>query len=266
MNSGIYVLVNKRNGKRYVGRTVNFHKREITHYWLLRSHRHFNIHLQRAWDQGDEFDFQIIEECEPSRCNEREIYWISEYNTMNSEYGYNLCEGGKTTTGYKFSEEAKKKISAKASNRKYSKETIEKRKKSLKKRMEEDEDFTEYLRERWSAGARNKPSWNAGIPCPEWKKKQVSEKLKGRKISEAHKQKLKELYSGDKSLTAKLTSDDVINIRLRFLSGERQRDICKDYPVGSQTIYDIVRLRRWRSIPNTIKELKELQNGRQNNG
>lgn len=57
-----------------------------------------------------------------------------------------------------------------------------------------------------------------------------------------------------------MTESDVIDIRYRFLHGERQIDILKDYPnVTSQTIYDIVRGRRWKSIPNTIKELEEAK-------
>lgn len=259
MNSGIYALVNRRNGKRYIGRTVDFHKREITHYWLLKSHRHFNIHLQRAWDAGDEFDFEIIEECNPDKCNEREVYWINACKTMDSKYGYNLCEGGKSTTGYKFSDEAKQKISIKASGRKCSIETIQKRKESLRKHIEQDESFAKYMYERRAAGLKGKPSWNAGLPCPEWKKKQVSEKLKGRYISDDHRQKLRELYTGEKSLSAKLKERDVVDIRYRYLNGEKQADICKDYPVRPQTIYDIVHFRRWRSVPNTLEELEVLR-------
>lgn len=51
----------------------------------------------------------------------------------------------------------------------------------------------------------------------------------------------------------------MIEIRLRFLKGEKQRDIKKDYQVSAQTIYDIVRNRRWRHIPNTIKELEKIK-------
>lgn len=58
-----------------------------------------------------------------------------------------------------------------------------------------------------------------------------------------------------------MTESDVIEIRYRFLCGERQKDIIRDYPnVTPQTIYDIVRNRRWRSVPNTLEELEELWN------
>lgn len=267
MNSGIYALVNKRNGKKYIGRSVNLHKREMTHLWLLKNNRHFNVHLQRAWNNGDRFDFVILEECTEDKCNDREIYWIDKLNTM--KVGYNLCEGGNTTTGYHFSEETKRKISSKNKGKKTSTETIEKRIKSLKAHMENDPDFAMSHKEklRQIAIDRNFGHWNEGTHHTEAEKRNLSEKLKGRFVSDEHKKKLKELYSGEKSLTAKLSRSDVIEIRYRYLNGERQIDICKDYPVGPQTIYDIVRNRRWKSVPNTLKELEDLmKNGRQDNG
>ena len=38
---------------------------------------------------------------------EKEKYYISKYKTNNSEFGYNLTEGGDGIVGFKFSEEAK---------------------------------------------------------------------------------------------------------------------------------------------------------------
>ena len=45
----------------------------------------------------------MIEECELDDLDEREIYWISEYNAMKK--GYNLSEGGGGCRGYKHSSE-----------------------------------------------------------------------------------------------------------------------------------------------------------------
>ena len=83
--------------------------------------------------------------------------------------------------------------------------------------------------------------------------------MKGRIITDEHKQKLHELFKGENSITAKLNENDVIEIRLRFLNGEKQCDIKNDYEVSTQTIYDIVRNRRWKHIPNTIEELEKLK-------
>lgn len=256
MNSGIYALVNKQNGKRYVGRTVNLNKRKTTHFWMLENNKHPNKHLQRAWNDGQEFYFEVVEKCEPNRCNDREIYWISFFGSMNMANGYNLCEGGLSTTGYHFTDEGKKKISAANSGRKCSPEVIAKRSKSLKKHMEDDPEFAWKVRNQ--CRKLNRGGWNKGISPSAETRKRLSEKLKGRHVSEEHKEKLRNLYSGERSLSAKIKASDVVKIRYRFLCGERQIDIAKDYPVTPQTINDICRGRRWKSVPNTLKELEVL--------
>lgn len=257
MNSGIYQLVNTSNGKRYIGRTVNFTKRKQMHLWRLQSNRHFNKHMQSAWNAGQRFVFEIIEECEVSECNKKEAFWIKHYKTQDSEFGYNICEGGKTTEGFHFTEEQKAKISKANTGRHFSEEVINARRETLKKRLLQDKTFAEELRKKQSEAIKGRKPWNVGIKHTDEFKRKVSEKLKGRIITEEHKNKLKELYSGEKSLSAKLKRKDVIEIRMRFLRGERQRDIKKDYPqITTQTLYDIVRNRRWKSIPNTLEELE----------
>lgn len=259
MNSGIYALVNRRNEKMYIGRSIDLHKRKTTHLWNLKNNRHPNIHLQRAWNNGDRFDFIVIEECPEEKCNEREIYWISHFDTFKN--GYNQCEGGEATVGYHFTEEAKRKISQKSKGRKCSKEEIEQRKQTLKEHLENDAEFAKAYKERLRQAAFNRRfgHWNEGTHHTEEEKRNLSEKLKGRYISKEHKERLRELYSGEKSLSAKLKESDVVEIRYRFLCGERQADICRDYPVGPQTIYDIVRCRRWKHIPSTLEELEEMR-------
>ena len=42
----------------------------------------------------DDFDFSIIEECDKSKLDEREIYWIDYYKSTNPIYGYNTLIGG----------------------------------------------------------------------------------------------------------------------------------------------------------------------------
>ena len=256
MNSGIYSLTNQRNGKRYIGRTIHFQKRKTEHFCALRHGNHPNNHLQRAWDRGDRFNFEIVEQCPPEKCNEREIYWIAKFDTMRT--GYNQCAGGAATLGRVCSEETRRKISEKNAGRKCSQEAIKRRTESLKAHIENDPDFAERRRRLLSERWKGKPSWNAGVPCPEWMKELLREKLKGRAISEWHKEKLRTLYSGENSLSAKLKESDVVAIRYRFLRGERQADIAKEYPVTPQTIHDICRGRRWKSIPNSLEELEAL--------
>lgn len=258
MNIGIYALVNQTDGRMYIGQSRNLEKRKTTHFWMLRENRHFNVHLQRAWNRGDRFDFKVLETCKTSDLNQKEKMWIKKLNTMQE--GYNLCEGGDATEGYHFTKEQKEKISKANKGRKRSAEVSKRAQETLKKRMVEDKEFSKRLTtlRRQQALDRGFGGYNKGTHHTEEEKKNLSEKLKGRIVSEKHKSKLRELYSGEKSITAKLKESDVLEIRYRFLCGERQKDICKDYPnIAPQTIYDIVRFRRWKHLPNTIEELEE---------
>jgi group I intron endonuclease len=61
---GVYKIVNKINGKYYVGRTTNIVKRFSRHIKELRKNIHHCIFLQRAWNKYKEenFDFLIIQQ------------------------------------------------------------------------------------------------------------------------------------------------------------------------------------------------------------
>ena len=259
MASGIYAIVNKTNGKRYIGRAVDIEKRWHYHQWMLGANRHFNVHLQRAWNLGDEFEFAVIEECDRGNLNDREIFWIAHYKTTDDACGYNMCDGGGTTTGYHFSEETKKKMSEKRRGVKWTKEAIEKRTKTLKQHFEKDPE----LKRKFSEIGRNAiikyahPS-NIGRKASAETRAKLSHSLKGKKKPKSQAEKLRARFSGEGSVTAKLKESDVIEIRLRFLNGERQCEIHRDYPqIITQTMYDIVRNRRWKSVPNTVEELME---------
>lgn len=110
--SCIYKIENLCNGKLYVGQTVDFRSRKGSHLSALRRGKSANIYLQRAFDKYGEnnFEFSILEFCEPSELNDREMYWIEILDTYNS--GYNMDKGGGGIRGYHFTDEQKAKISA----------------------------------------------------------------------------------------------------------------------------------------------------------
>ena len=140
-------------------------------------------------------------------------------------------------------------------------ESIQKRTDTIKRRLAEDPEYLKRRQEQGRANAKKRGSpWNKGKHTRKETKEKLSKALMGRYVSEEHKEKLRKLYSGENSLSAKLKERDVVQIRLRFLSGERQCDIHKDYPqITTQTLYDIVRNRRWKSVPNTIEELEKME-------
>lgn len=108
---GIYCIENLINHKKYVGKSVNIHKRWETEKNGLRGTYFHNIHLQRAWDKYGErqFQFYILEICDESVLDQKEKEWIKILDTF--ENGYNQTLGGEGTTGVVFTEERRRKIS-----------------------------------------------------------------------------------------------------------------------------------------------------------
>lgn len=95
MTCGIYQIVNKINGKRYVGSSVNIERRWSGHRHRLRKGVATNNILLSSWLKYGEgsFYFEIIEECSRSELIAREQFHIdqkSEYNSRkiaDSNYG-----------------------------------------------------------------------------------------------------------------------------------------------------------------------------------
>lgn len=52
--------------------------------------------MQSAWDKygKESFSFNAVEECDVEDLNEREIYWIDQYDSYINKNGYNLTLGG----------------------------------------------------------------------------------------------------------------------------------------------------------------------------
>jgi group I intron endonuclease len=105
----IYKISNTINNKVYVGQTKKvFHSRMNSHKCLLRNNKHYNKHLQLAWNKYGEasFTFEVIEQLDPEMnfdLSNLERYWIKFYDSMNPEKGYNLTEGGEGCLGRKMS-------------------------------------------------------------------------------------------------------------------------------------------------------------------
>lgn len=108
---GIYSIKNKINGKIYIGQTQDIDKRWNQHINNLNKNKHINIYLQNAWNKygQDNFDFNVIEITNTKiELNDKESYYIKLYKSNNSEYGYNLTNGGE---GYSLNEDVKERIS-----------------------------------------------------------------------------------------------------------------------------------------------------------
>ena len=103
MDSYIYVINNKKNNKKYIGKTSqDIQSRFKEHSYRALSHTHDYLPLYSAINKYglDEFQIEIIETVSDiEQLNDREMFWIKEYNSLVPN-GYNLTLGGEGTILY----------------------------------------------------------------------------------------------------------------------------------------------------------------------
>ena len=111
----IYMLLNIKTKKFYIGSAAHYGNRMAHHITYLRRGKHKNIFLQRAWNKyGEEsFEYYILEEVNLSinTLLNREQYYLDFYKPYDQIIGYNLCSlASRNRFGMKMPESAKKKI------------------------------------------------------------------------------------------------------------------------------------------------------------
>lgn len=186
MKSGIYCILNVSNRKRYIGQSVDIGKRKSSHFSALKYGRHFNRHLQQAYNKHGDcvFEFKVIEFCETWLLDERESYWIKKFMTTNVVFGYNNESGGH-----------REKIISE-----YTRSIISKSNKGRPK--------SEEHRKRISEGLK-------GIPKPTLKGRKLSEETR-RKISEGHLPRtIEDVKARHFACTGKVLSDEKAERKLR---------------------------------------------------
>ena len=88
---GVYAIINKVSGRRYIGSSVDIPARFRAHRRVLLRGEHPNRHLQRAWDYYGEsvFQFLVLELCQPEDCRVRE-QWHFDNSEPDSLYNIAL--------------------------------------------------------------------------------------------------------------------------------------------------------------------------------
>ena len=116
---GIYAIMNVANLKVYVGQSIDIRRRWTEHLSTLKLDKHFNKHLQGSYIKygKESFIFTLIEECEQKFLDDRETFWINQFNSTDNRYGYNII---KVPVTVKQTDETRRKISESRKGMKFS--------------------------------------------------------------------------------------------------------------------------------------------------
>ena len=125
-DSGIYQIKNLINGKIYIGQSVRLYKRRRHHFEDFKHNRHGNTHLRNSVNKYgvENFKFSVLLRCHPEHLTffeQRAVDILKpQYNKLlkcvTSAFGYKHTQEqnerhSKAMTGFRHSEESKKKIS-----------------------------------------------------------------------------------------------------------------------------------------------------------
>jgi group I intron endonuclease len=237
MTSGVYGIVNKTNGKQYIGSSVNIEIRWQQHKHDLARGLHHSRHLQRAWDKygGDNFDFVILELTGQTRLEllEAEQKWLDKIEGVYTQNGYNCWTKAAGPLGVKQSQE-----------------TIDKRILSLRGekswRAKVTEDDVLAIRER-AANGESYASIATDFPIG-----------KNGIISICHRNNWKHVGGAERVMRdidgshhpgAILNESQVAEIKQRLCSGEKHHVIASDYGVRREVVTSIARGKAWDHVP-----------------
>lgn len=144
--SGIYKIVNTKNGKMYIGSSKNIKRRWGIHKSSLKNNRHHSVYLQRAWHKygKENFVYEVIKEM--SNASETELF-NEETNcitTLKPDYNVGCVGGGDNLTNHPNRELIIKKIT----------QSIH----AKNARMTEQDKL-----EKWSRPGEKNPNWKGGL-------------------------------------------------------------------------------------------------------
>lgn len=95
-SSGIYRIYNKITTESYIGQSIDIKRRILNHMNVAYNENspEYNYPLYQSIRKYglDNFEVYVLENCTPDELNDREIYWISLFDTYI--HGYNQTTGG----------------------------------------------------------------------------------------------------------------------------------------------------------------------------
>lgn len=189
----IYKVTNIINNKIYIGKTIRTLKERQQEHLRKVEKEPTYFHNSIIKYGKENFIWEIIEECPNEKANEREIFWIAQLETTNRNKGYNLTTGGE---GYELSQEIKDKISKANTGKKRTLEQCQ-HLSEVKKNLhfhhsEETKKLMSLTRKGRKLNLSSEERARRKLPKSEKFKITLSEKMKGRILSEETRKKISE--------------------------------------------------------------------------
>ena len=255
---GVYKILNRCNGKFYIGSSVNIERRFDSHRKDLIAGTHNNKYLQRAWNKygSENFEFIVIEEVRDLNIlRDRETFYLQSTNCTDHAVGYNLLADANIGLGVHASEEVRRKISDACSGSKNGNYG----------RKHTDEELNKIRVNRWGENYVRKPRKQYIRKTPEQLaalRKKQSERMKNRIVSDETREKIRqsrigkkaspelrkkfsESRSGSKNSNSRLTKEQVLEIHKKMNSGVNYKEVCAEYGIGQCWAYKIKRGEHW---------------------
>lgn len=181
---GIYFIISLVDNKRYVGRSVDIHRRLNEHKRELNKNIHDNKHLQNAWSKygASNFIFVPFLFCDAETAIVEEQKQLDFYNNQESRLLFNISKSSMAGPS-----EIEHRRAISEGGRKRAPITEETRAKLKVARARKI--FSEEERAKISAASK-------GRKHTEETRKKLSEMQKGKKLSEEHKKKISEAGKG----------------------------------------------------------------------
>lgn len=215
------MIKNTRNGKKYIGSTKNGRSRKNEHFSLLRKGRHHCDYLQHAWNAEEDksvFQFSMFIYCKKEQLLALEQ---SCFDHMKPEYNTSLIADRVEMT-----DETRRKIAAAATGRP---QTEEHRKKNSD-----------------ANSGKNNPMYGRNHTKEARKKISIARTLNPfRGHCPEMYEKIKPKISGENSVHAKLTENDVRDI---LKSKRPGREMAAKYNVSEAAISNIRNGKSWKHI------------------
>lgn len=277
----IYKITNKINGKTYIGKTEKSlnerwkhhlkHVKKGTNRYLYDAIRYYGI---------NNFSIEKIEEvADKSELNQKEIYWIKQLKSNNKNFGYNMTEGGDggkmsdaiykrladQKRGIPLTDQHKKNVSDSLKGvfvgRKLSEKWKQKISETLKKRYENGELKTDFLKIGWKKG-KDHPMY--GKHHTEKTKKRLSQVFTGwNRNTPENIKKLKINSTGENNWQYKhITKDNLLGVILNeTLTTD---EICDKLGICRWTLYSKCKKLFGVSSIEKIKNLYEISDNTKN--